>query len=335
MTMKVTVPGAPDVAGLEFRHFRGEDDLPAMLAVWQAAHDADGAEEVRTLDDMRRAYATLSNCVPERDVLLAEVGGELAAYARVFWNEMSEGGRSYELFGFVHPDWRRRGLGGAMLAHNEALLRRIAAEHVEVAPKILRSGGIESDVGNGVLMRAAGYEDVRRGYDMVAPTLEGLEPTPMPEGLEVRPVTRDQFAVLWDAMNEAFRDEWGSTEPTEADWERFQADPRNEDTRFWRVGWDGDEVAGAILTTVPAAENETYRRRRVYVDSVSVRRPWRRRGLARALLSSSLVGAREDGFTSASLGVDATSLTGATDLYRSLGFEPERTFITWQKPLEA
>jgi ribosomal protein S18 acetylase RimI-like enzyme len=71
----------------------------------------------------------------------------------------------------------------------------------------------------------------------------------------------------------------------------------------------------------------------VYVSSVSVRRPWRRRGLARALLASSLVAAREAGYTSASLGVDSNSPTGATDLYRSLGFEPEKTFIAWRKPL--
>jgi ribosomal protein S18 acetylase RimI-like enzyme len=44
------------------------------------------------------------------------------------------------------------------------------------------------------------------------------------------------------------------------------------------------------------------------------------------------VAAREEGFTSASLGVDSTSPTGATDLYRSLGFVPEKTFITWRKP---
>ncbi len=155
----------------------------------------------------------------------------------------------------------------------------------------------------------------------------------MPDGLEVRPVTRVSTASLWDATNEAFRDEWGHTEATEADWERFQSDPQNEDPRHWRIAWDGAEVAGVIMTTVPVAENKEFGRRRVYVASVSVRRPWRRRGLARALLSSSLVSARDDGFTSASLGVDATSLTGATDLYRSLGFVPERTFVTWQKPL--
>lgn len=46
-----------------------------------------------------------------------------------------------------------------------------------------------------------------------------------------------------------------------------------------------------------------------------------------------MVGAREAGFTSASLGVDRDSPTGATDLYRSLGFQPERTFIAWRKAL--
>ncbi|HEX7195696.1 MAG TPA: GNAT family N-acetyltransferase, partial [Candidatus Limnocylindria bacterium] len=104
--------------------------------------------------------------------------------------------------------------------------------------------------------------------------------------------------------------------------------------RFWRIGWDGDEIAGVVITTVPMAENEAHGRARVYVDSVSVRRPWRRRGLARALLAGSLVAAREAGFTSASLGVDTDSPTGATDLYRSLGFEPERSFTVWRKPMD-
>ncbi len=36
---------------------------------------------------------------------------------------------------------------------------------------------------------------------------------------------------------------------------------------------------------------------------------------------------------SASRGVDTDSPTGATDLYRSLGFEPQRTFTSWHKPL--
>jgi mycothiol synthase len=319
--------------GVAIRNYRGEEDLPAMLRVYVAAHEADGIEEVTTLEDMRRNYATLVNCDPARDILLAEVDGEVVAYARVFWQEMVEGGRTYENFGFVHPAWRRRGIGGALHRRNEERLQRIAAEHPDVAPKWLASESIDADAGGVALLRGDGYTAARYFYDMVARSLDGIVTPPMPPGIELRPVTRDQYRAIWEASAEAFRDHWGENEWTEEDWARFDGDPHNADPRFWRIGWDGDEVAGAIVTTVPVEENERHGRSRAYVSMVSVRRQWRRHGIARALLASSLVGAREAGFTSASLGVDTDSPTGATELYRSLGFVPERTFTAWRKPL--
>ena len=315
------------------RPYRGEDDLPAMLRVYTAAHEADGLEEVTTFDDIRRQYATLVNCDPDRDILLAEVDGEVVAYARTFWQELVEGGRSYENFGFVHPAWRRRGIGRALHRRNEERLREIAAAHPDVEPKWLASESVDADAGAAALLRGDGYTAVRFFYEMVARTLDGISAPPMPDGIELRPVSRDQYRAIWEASAEAFRDHWGEQEWAAQDWERFDANPAHDDPRFWRVGWDGDEVAGAVVTTVPVEENERHGRSRVYVAMVSVRRPWRRRGLARALLASSLVGARDEGFSSASLGVDTDSPTGATDLYRALGFVPARTFTAWRKPL--
>lgn len=325
--------GAPSIAGLRFRNYGGEKDLPAMLRVYSGAHQADGLEEVSTLEQFELNYAHLVNCDPARDIVLAEVDGEMVAYARVFWQELVEGGRSYECLGFVHPAWRRRGIGGAMLRHNEARARDVAATHEGVMPKWLAAEGVDADPGNTALLRGAGYEPARYFYDMLAPSLEQVEPRPMPDGIELRPVTREQYRVIWDAAAEAFRDHWGQSDPTEEDWKKFIGDPHVADPRFWRVGWDGDQVAGSVLTTVPVEENERYRRARVYVASVSVGRQWRRRGLARALLAGSLIGAREEGFTSASLGVDTDSPTGATALYESLGFAPEKTFTVYRKPL--
>ncbi|MDQ3149212.1 MAG: GNAT family N-acetyltransferase, partial [Chloroflexota bacterium] len=200
-------------------------------------------------------------------------------------------------------------------------------------PKWLGSEGADTDAGNAALLLGSGYDAVRFFFDMVAPTLSEVEASPMSDGIELRPVTRDQYRTIWLAAAEAFRDHWGETEWVEADWDRFIADPDNEDPRFWRIGWDGDEVAGVVITTVPVDENEQHGRARVYVASVAVRRPWRRRGLARSLLSSSLVAARAAGFTSASLGVDTDSPTDANSLYESLGFAPEKTFTSYRKAL--
>lgn len=324
---------APPIPGLRFRRYRGPEDHPEMHRVHQAAAAANGIEEAITVEQMDIAYANHVNCDHERDIVLAEVDGVLVAYARVFWQELVEGGRSYENFGFVHPDWRRRGIGSALHRHNEQRLREIAAEHPDASPKWLASDGADLDIGNEALLRASGYEPARFYYEMVVEPLEGIVAPPMPDGIQLRPVTREHYRQIWEAEAEAFRDHWGESEWTEEGWREFEADPLHADPSLWRVGWDGDQVAGVIVTNVPAEENARHGRNRVYVGGVSVRRPWRRRGLARALLASSLVAAREAGYDGAGLGVDADSPTGATDLYRSLGFEPVKTFVSWRKPL--
>lgn len=325
------VPGVP---GLRIRHYRGEDDLPAMHRVREAAAIGNGLEEVTSFEQFSLSYRTLVNCDPDRDILLAEIDGALVAYARVFWQDLVDGGRAYENFGFVDPKWRRRGIGTALHRRNEARIREIAAGHPGIAPKWLASERQHLDDGASALLERDGYAAVRWFHDMVVTSLDAIEAPPLPAGLEVRPVTRDQYRPIWEAAAEAFRDHWGEQEWSEEDWRRFEADPDNADPAFWRIAWDGDEVAGVVTTIVPVEENERHARRRVYVSGVSVRRPWRRRGLARALLASSLVAAREAGFTSASLGVDADSPTGATALYTSLGFRPERSFVAYRKALE-
>ena len=323
---------APPIAGLRFRHYAGPGDHAQMLRVYNAAHEADGLEDVSTVEQFDLNYSTLVNCDPTRDMLLAEVDGQVVAYARVYWTDQVDGSRSYENFGFIDPAWRRRGIGGAMHRRNEQRLREIAAGHPEVGTKWFSSEGMEAAVGNAVLLARSGYTPVRYFYDMVAPTLEGITPPPMPEGIEVRPVSTDHFRAIWDASAEAFRDHWGEPEATQADWERFRDNPEHVERPFWMIGWDGDEVAAVVTTTVPKEENRERGRKRVWVESVSTRRRWRRRGLAKALLARSLVAAREAGFPSAGLGVDAENPTGALGLYESLGFAAERTGIAYRKP---
>jgi ribosomal protein S18 acetylase RimI-like enzyme len=63
-----------------------------------------------------------------------------------------------------------------------------------------------------------------------------------------------------------------------------------------------------------------------------VLRPWRRRGLGRALLLQAFAAFRERGLARAALGVDAESLTGANRLYESAGMHVAARFDIYEKP---
>jgi ribosomal protein S18 acetylase RimI-like enzyme len=56
-----------------------------------------------------------------------------------------------------------------------------------------------------------------------------------------------------------------------------------------------------------------------FVNTLGVRRPWRRRGLGEALLQHAFGEFYRRGRKQVGLGVDASSLTGATRLYEKVG----------------
>ena len=74
------------------------------------------------------------------------------------------------------------------------------------------------------------------------------------------------------------------------------------DTDLWVVAWDGDRVAGVVQTWVWGEENERLGVSRGWLEHISVRRPWRRRGLGRAITAASLVKLREHGLTDRNFG---------------------------------
>ena len=67
------------------------------------------------------------------------------------------------------------------------------------------------------------------------------------------------------------------------------------------------------------------------IANVGVHPDFQRRGIARRLMEASMEMIRQRGGTTAILQVDAHN-EGAHQLYRSLGFVDERTWITWRRP---
>ena len=335
---RIALPNAPDVPGLIFRGFQGESDYQKMLDLINASKGPDQIDRTDTLEDIARYYEHLNNSDPYQDMLFAEVEGQSIAFGRVEWAIDEKSKWLGFHIAFLHPYWRRKGIGTAMLRYLEDHLRQISQELLdegvitEDTPRYFDTFASDTEIGKEALLKKARYKPVRFSYSMVRPLSEPVDVTPMPEGLEIRTVQPGQFRQVWEADHEAFRDHWGYVEGTEKDYQRWLKDPLN-DPDLWKVAWEGDQVAGMVLNFLNEKENEEYHRLRGWTEDISVRKPWRRRGLARALLTRSLQMFKVMGMDHAALGVDTQNLTGALDLYKSVGFVVEKRHTAYRKKL--
>jgi ribosomal protein S18 acetylase RimI-like enzyme len=332
----IQVENAPHLPGLRFRHFRGEGDFPGMVATLNANNAADSHESVMTLESMVHSYAHLVNCDLAQDLMIVEVEGEMVGYVRVEWWRNDAGERIYAPNVFLKPEWRRRRIGTAMLRWAQGRLREIATGHPQDGPRYFDSFIPDTAPGAEALLRGDGYQPVRHGFLMVRPDLEHIPDFPLPPGLELRPVTPEHYRAIWEADVEAFRDHWGFTPPTEEDYERWQGDKVIFTPGLWKIAWDVEknQVAGQVKSFINHEENAQFNRKRGWTEFISTRRPYRRLGLARALIVLSLHELKRHGMTEAALGVDTQNLSGALRVYEACGFRPVKRNTLYRKPLD-
>ncbi|MEW5827106.1 MAG: GNAT family N-acetyltransferase [Candidatus Bipolaricaulota bacterium] len=325
-------PSLVRIPDLAFRSFRGADDFPVKVEIMNATARADRLEYNETVDDLALLFAHLANCDPQSDMVFAEASGRPIAYGRVFWRDEVSGLRLYTSLGFIDPEFRRRGLGRALLTWNQARLAEIARTHDSDIDKALNAYATDTSRGTVALLEGSGYQIARRMVEMIRPIDPPPPPCPLASGLRVVPSKPDHYPAIWSARAEAYLDHWGFLAPAKGDCERWMATRRFQ-PHLWKVAWDGAEVAGAVLNHVDVQRNAWAGKERGYTQDVFVRRPWRRRGLARALLTETLLMFREMGMEETLLGVDATNPQGAHRLYADLGYQPVMSHLHYRKPL--
>lgn len=341
MTDAIQPPETPGIPGLRFRHFRGGRDYSHMATIVRVSAEVDDTERSDTPEELEHFFAHLTNCDPYTDMIFAEVdpgGGrdpEVIGYSRGTWRTESSGEHRYMFFGRVLPYWRRKGIGGAMLRWMEGRLREIASDHPPEVEKYFLSFAMQGEIGFAAMLEKTGYQPARYSFEMVRPDLENIADYPLPEGLELRPVLPEHYRAIWDADTEAFRDHWGFVEPGEEDYQAWLGDTVTFQPQLWQVAWDiaTDQVAGQVRTFIDHEQNKLYDRQRGYTEMISVRRPFRRRGLARALITHSLHVQKQAGMTESALGVDSENISGATRVYEDCGFRVVKRNTIYKKPL--
>jgi ribosomal protein S18 acetylase RimI-like enzyme len=288
---------------------------------------------MESLPSRDQILATLSQVVAEDrqdQSLIAQVDERVVGYSRIIsWRE---GDKTwvYLTLGWILPEWRGQGIGTAMLHWLEVRIRQLAAaEHPNEKCEFAANASSTEREATALLLNEGYYA----GYTMLEMGLDASTPAAMhslPAGNEVRPVLPEHYALVAESVREAYQNEYERgrfSEEFDFDTVAYAAElsqPKH-DPALWQVAWDGDQVAGQVLSVIEKGRAEVF--------EVSVRPAWRRRGLGRALVSRAVHGLRARGVDVIRLHTNASFPTRARDLYQSVGFRVLKEFPRYRKPL--
>jgi mycothiol synthase len=301
-------------------------DLEAVAQLIYDACAADGDTAVAvTPEELKHEWQTPGFDL-SRDAFLVETGdGRIVGYEE-FFNEYEHARLRTD--GYVHPDFKGRGIGTSLL---QVIERRAREDMALAEPDVrvsLHSLIDHRDPDSHELHRNEGYQPLRYHWRMEI-VLDGPPAEPkLPDGIELRPFVKGEHDIaVWQAQNEAWRDHWGSHDVTFDEWKQNRFDDPEFDPTLWQIAWDGEEVAGFSLNR--------YRMGNGWIRTLGVRRPWRKRGLGEALLRCSFGEFYRRGTKTIGLGVDAQNPTGATRLYLKVGMVVAGEYVTYEKELRA
>ena len=234
----------------------------------------------------------------------------------------------------LHPDYDETDAGQRLLEWGEERANQAIARVPENARVALASGTRKTYAPRKALLESFDMTHIRSFYTMRI-DMDSPPPTPTwPDGIRVKVFNRetDEIATI-QAIEDAFKDHWGHVdEPFEEvlkHWQHWMDTSDLYDPTLWFLAMDGDEIVGASLCEPKSNDAPEAG----YVAELGVRRPWRRRGVASALLYHSFGELWQRGTRAVTLGVDATSLTNATALYEKVGMRVWLEWLTYEKEL--
>lgn len=330
----IEVSGAPKIDGLVFRRFKDRSDYSVMSSVGRRSWEADGVENIETAEELASEYDNLPDRDPSSEIIVAEVKGEPVAYGQI-WQEPDPGGeRVFWNVANAIPEWRKTSLRLAIFRFNETQIRSMAKARPWAGKTSFGAWALDEPNDWREMVLAEGYTPSMHFYEMMRSNLEDIPDNPLPEGLELRAAKPEHYLEVWSARKEALREKpWFVEGGYEREYYELWLKEPTFMPELWQVAWDGDQVAGMAENHIPQ-ENQAFGRKRGHTQIIFVMPRWRRRGLAKALLSKSLAMMREMGLTEASLDAETQNTSGEIQLYEKMGYHAVKKYAHYVKPLD-
>jgi len=310
------------------------DDVDAAVEMFNARSRLFYGTDQSTTEDMLGWWKG-ARFDPARDTrAVFDASGRMLA-----WAHAGDPGAPYVSLGcsvITHPDVAAR---KALWDDLYTWALGAASARVEKAPAgarvVAADSAMAEDEARRTALERAGFGIVRIQNTMRI-DLTQAPPSPVwPGGVSVRPAkVEEELEAMVVASREAFRDHWGYVEePLDqaiADWKEWIASlGGRRDPSLWFVAHEGSQIAGLGLFSTQIAGDAT----RSYVESLSVRPAYRKRGIALALLHQGFGEVHRRGYEAVELDMDSENLTGALRLYERAGMRVIRRMYSYEKEL--
>jgi mycothiol synthase len=285
------------------------DDAPAIRELIEEHAQVAFGETELSEEEIRSWFER-----PKLSIRVAERDGALAGYLDIY---ADQSGRFPSDIRTLDPGVARRLLEEA---------EKLAGDQGAQAVRAFVQG--DDPVQRDVLLEL-GWQPIRYSFQMrIELTDEPPEPS-WPDGLAPRNLRPGGEERAYEAGMDAFADHWEFQRLPFDEWRSFASDAHNFDPSLWWLVEDGDQLAAFSLNNWHFSGDPKFG----WIGSLGVRKPWRRRGLATALLLHSFRDFRTRGATRVGLSVDGENTTGAVRLYEQVGMRVARRNDAYEKKL--
>jgi mycothiol synthase len=283
-----------------------DDDRTAAAALMRAVELARGGMVTADWDEISGFIWRDPGFAPADDARMVVSGdGEVLGFTAVFPTDEAGAEPMGAIAQLVPAREHDAELTGSLIEWDLARARERGAPGI-------RTWVTRGDDARVALLAARGFRQVRTQWTMHRELPDPEAPGGEPAGIAIRTLAEHpDLEGVHAADQDAFAEHYGFAPESFETWRALRVDADTHDDTQWFVAVDGGEVVG-YLHQVSGGDI-------AQVAELGVRKPWRRRGVATALLRRSFADLAGRGEPEVTLWVDSENATGAVGVYERVG----------------